>query len=62
MRGFSFGKKRHSDSYRSGFAYIDFEATANTSYTVIPATFEKGQEGPFFLTASSPASVVIKKL
>lgn len=32
-----------SGNYRSGFCYVEFDAEPSIKYTIVPATFKKGQ-------------------
>eukprot|EP01147_Barroeca_monosierra_P009096 gene9096-1399_t len=51
-----------SGGYRPGFCKVELELPPNTTYHVVPATFNAGEKGPFFLTVASTSHVEIKTI
>eukprot|EP00042_Codosiga_hollandica_P051248 m.626527 g.626527 ORF g.626527 m.626527 type:complete len:382 (-) comp58243_c0_seq1:61-1206(-) len=51
-----------SKAYRPGFGYLEFSAKRSVNYTIIPSAFNKGEEGPFFLTVACKSKYVFKPL
>eukprot|EP00043_Microstomoeca_roanoka_P017016 m.176320 g.176320 ORF g.176320 m.176320 type:complete len:85 (+) comp16559_c1_seq4:2464-2718(+) len=54
---FRFLSNSESDGYRPGFCKLEVELPPHKTFTVVPATFRAGQQGPYFLTIGSHENI-----
>ena len=54
-------KVKPSGPYRTGYVMMTADLLVGT-YDIVPTTFRPGQEGPFFLTISSPRGTKAQKV
>ncbi|XP_064647920.1 calpain-7-like [Lineus longissimus] len=55
-------KKKSSGDFRRGFCVLALDNIAGGVYNIIPCTFYPNKEGPFILTVSSSAEMVLARL
>ncbi|XP_074597133.1 calpain-7-like [Brevipalpus obovatus] len=55
-------KRLDSGSYKNGYTILKLHHVPQGTYTVIPATFNPGQKGPFFLTVKATCPIKLERI